>query len=75
LCECSAPDDAPIPGHLTPDDVAAVVREAAPRRVVLTHLYPVMDTVDAEARIRPSFDGEVVRGEDGMRFPLAAAEA
>lgn len=40
LIECSAPDDAPMPGHLTPASVARIAADARARRVLLTHFYP-----------------------------------
>ena len=43
LIECSFPDDAPVPGHLTPSGVARMANEAGVRRVVVTHLYPAVD--------------------------------
>ena len=70
LCECSVPDDAEVPGHMTPRHVGEIAAQAECRKVVLTHLYPMMDAVDAEAGVRKYFGGEVVRGADGMRFAL-----
>lgn len=43
VCECAGPDDDPIPGHLTPRDVAEIARRARPREIWLTHLYPGVD--------------------------------
>lgn len=43
VCECAAPDAAPIPGHLTPSSVAALVEAARPAAVWLTHFYPSVD--------------------------------
>lgn len=40
VIECSAADDAPLPGHLTPASAARVAAEARARRVLLTHFYP-----------------------------------
>lgn len=51
VTECAAPDKDPWDAHLGPDDVAAVVDAARPRRVVLTHLYPGVDPAQALARV------------------------
>ena len=70
VCECSFPDDAAVAGHLTPEEVGRTAGRAACSKVVLTHMYPAMEGVDARAIIGRHFDGEVVCGEDGMRIPL-----
>ena len=70
VCECSVPDNAPVPGHMTPTLVGKAAAKAGCRKVVLTHLYPIMEEIDAEMAIWDVFDGTVVRGEDGMRIPL-----
>jgi len=52
VTECAAAEKDPWDAHLGPDDVAAVVDAARPRRVVLTHLYPGVDPVRALERVR-----------------------
>lgn len=52
LVECSAPDSAPLPGHLTPRSVAAIVRAARPRHVLLTHFYPDLEPQNAVEAVR-----------------------
>ena len=68
LIECSTPDDAPVPGHLTPSGAARMAREAAVRRVVLTHLYPAVDDGRLPAEVEKGFDGEVLLARDGLRI-------
>ncbi len=51
VCECAAPDSDPIPGHLTPSDVAAIADAARPRELWLTHLYPGVDASAAIATV------------------------
>lgn len=51
ICECAAPDDAPIEGHLTPSDVAAIADAARPQELWLTHLYPGVDAPRAVATV------------------------
>jgi ribonuclease BN (tRNA processing enzyme) len=68
LIECSFPDDAPVPGHLTPSSVARIAREADVERVVLTHLYPPADALNLTQEVGRGFDGEVLVAEDGLEF-------
>lgn len=51
VCECAGSDAEPVPGHMTPSDVAAVVAIARPKRVWLTHLYPHVDAAEAVATV------------------------
>jgi ribonuclease BN (tRNA processing enzyme) len=68
LIECSFPDDAPVPGHLTPGSVARIAREAGVERVVLTHLYPPADALNLIQEVGRGFEGEVLVAEDGLEF-------
>ena len=70
LIECSTPDDAPVPGHLTPSGVARMAREAGVRRVVVTHLYPAVDDGRLPGEVEKGFDGEVLLAHDGLRFTV-----
>jgi len=47
VCECAGSDGAPIPGHMAPSEVAALVASAQPAEVWLTHLYPHVDPDEA----------------------------
>ena len=47
VCECAGSDAEPVPGHLTPSEVAHLVAEARPEAVWLTHLYPHVDPEEA----------------------------
>jgi len=51
ICECAASDEAPIEGHLTPSGVAAIVDQARPLEVWLTHFYPGTTPADAVATV------------------------
>lgn len=70
LIECSFPDDAPVPGHLTPGGVARIAHEAGVERVVLTHIYPPADALDLRQEVGRGFDGEVLVAEDGLGFSV-----
>ena len=68
LIECSMPDDAPVPGHLTPAGVARMASEAGVGRVVLTHLYPPVDDGRLPAEVEGGFHGRVLVAHDGLRL-------
>ena len=70
LIECSTPDDAPAPGHLTPRGAARMARESGVRRVVLTHLYPAVDDGRLPGAVESDFDGEVLVAHDGLRLTV-----
>ena len=70
LIECSCPDDAPVPGHLTPGGVARMASEAGVDKAVLTHLYPSVERLDLRAEIGRRYDGKVVVAQDGKRFEV-----
>lgn len=70
LIECSMPDDAPVPGHLTPSSAGRIAREAAVRRLVATHLYPPVDDASLPTRLASAFDGEILIAHDGLKIEV-----
>lgn len=70
LIECSFPDYSPVPGHLTPQGVARIAREAGVERVVLTHIFPPAEKVDLVSEIGRGFDGEVIVAHDGLKLEV-----
>jgi ribonuclease Z len=62
--------------HTSAVQAAAVAREAGVGKLVLTHLVPAPPNAIARrlflAGTADAFPGEIVLGEDGMRFDLAA---
>ena len=70
LIECSFPDEAPVPGHLTPSGVARIARESGVGRVVLTHLYPAVDNASLVSEVQRNYDGEILVAEDGLKFTV-----
>ena len=51
VCECALPEDSKYTSHLRASEVAAIVREARPKEVWLTHLYPDVDPEEALATV------------------------
>ena len=72
LLECSFPDDMKVPGHLTPSEAGKIAHGANVSHLVLTHLYPPMDTVDIIPLVRASFSGQITVGEDLMVIRVGA---
>ncbi|QDU84956.1 ribonuclease Z [Planctomycetes bacterium Pla163] len=75
LVECSAPDTAPLPGHLTPSSVAAIAGEARPRHVLLTHFYPDLEPDDAVAAVERHLEERAGSEPDRGRTEIAVAAA
>ena len=72
LMECSFFREKPIKLHLELEEAMRLARLAAPRRVVLSHLYPVWDGVDLAAEARKLWDGETVEAQDGLRIAIGS---
>jgi ribonuclease BN (tRNA processing enzyme) len=50
-----------------------IVRKAAPKRAVLTHLYPFWDHVDFQTEVAKYSPGcEVIEAKDGLTIELKA---
>lgn len=72
LAECSLPADRAIAIHLTPEQAGALAREARARRLVLTHFYPPIETVQPAALAAAHCPCPVVAARDGDRFFIEA---
>ena len=70
VAECSLPRVMAVPGHLTPEDCAALAAAAKPHTLVLTHRFPPVDQVDAAGIVRTQFAGEIVLAHDGWSIDL-----
>jgi ribonuclease BN (tRNA processing enzyme) len=70
LMECSFFRDKPIDTHLILEEAMRLARRAAPRRVVLSHLYPEWDGVDLEAEAKKLWEGETLEARDGLRLKV-----
>lgn len=68
VLECSLPATMAIPEHLTPEQCGEIARLAAPRTLVLTHLYPPVEAVDIAAIVATSYNGPIVIAHDGWQF-------
>jgi ribonuclease BN (tRNA processing enzyme) len=70
LAECSLPDGHSVEGHLSPGTVGRLAAGARPRRLVLTHLYPLTEQLDVGKLVGAHYRGPVALASDGDRFEL-----
>lgn len=70
ICESALPDGWKVDGHLTPSLAGAMAQKAGVRSLVLTHLYPLCDTVDVVKQCKTAYNGTVCAAKDLMRIEL-----
>ena len=70
ILECSFYRDKPVQTHLNLAEAMRIAQIAAPRRLLLTHLYPEWDTIDLEAEARKLWPGETIAASDGLRIEI-----
>ncbi len=70
LMECSFFRTKPIETHLVLEEAMRLARLAAPRRVLLAHLYPEWDGIDIAAEAAKLWDGDTVEARDGLRLEI-----
>jgi len=73
LAECSLPEPLGVDIHLTPEQAGDLAREAAARRLVLTHFYPPVETSDPARAAGARFKGPIAAARDGDRFTIGGA--
>jgi ribonuclease BN (tRNA processing enzyme) len=66
MMECSFWRDKPVKTHLELADAMRLARDAEPRTVLLTHLYPEWDGVDISAEAQKLWPGETRAATDGL---------
>lgn len=65
LAECSLPDTMAIREHLTPRQAGQLAAHAAAQRLVLTHFYPPVETVNIRGDVAEYYTGPTVLATDG----------
>ena len=66
VLECSLPTSMAIVEHLTPEQCGEIARLAEPRTLVLTHLYPPVESVDIAGIVSTKYNGPTVIAHDGL---------
>ena len=74
VVECSTSDAFAMKGHMSPARVAELCRDAQPRRVVLTHLYPAALAVDLAAEIGRVYTGPLTIARDDTLYRVPSSE-
>lgn len=70
VIESALPDEMKAKGHLTPSLAGRIGREANCKKMVLTHLYPVCDTIDIAQQCKKEYQGELLIAEDSMEISI-----
>jgi len=70
LAECSLPDHLAMTIHLTPESAGALAARAQAKRLVLTHLYPPVETEDILGIVGRIYRGPAEVARDGDRFEI-----
>lgn len=72
LHECSSPNGAEMPFHTSPKELGELLTDCGVQKLVLTHFYPQSVGRESEMAqsIRRNFSGEVVVGQDLMKFEI-----
>tara|TARA_R110002094_G_scaffold119128_6_gene114374 strand:+ start:1819 stop:2574 length:756 start_codon:yes stop_codon:yes gene_type:complete len=73
VCDCSAPDERKVDGHLTPGLAGGYAERAAARELVLTHFYPECDGYDLSAEARAHYRGKITLATDLLRLPVGGS--
>jgi len=68
ILECSFPDPSPFPTHLSPESAAELANRTQCSRLILTHFYPQIESVDIPAIISSRFDGSIILAQDHQRL-------
>ncbi|MEE8359822.1 MAG: ribonuclease Z [Candidatus Omnitrophota bacterium] len=68
ILECSAPDEYKVAGHLTPSIAGKIASLADPKKLLLSHLYPICDRYPILRQCRKHFKNKVMIAKDGMNI-------
>ena len=70
ILECSFPDERKKEGHLTPTLAGRIAREAKPKKLLLTHFYPVFQGHDIRRECGVEYSGDILLATDGMKVEV-----
>jgi ribonuclease BN (tRNA processing enzyme) len=70
VIECSFPTDLAVHGHLTPESTSQIARECGCKRLVITHMYPIVSPEILAEACRRGYEGEVIPGRDLLKIEL-----
>lgn len=71
VADCSFPDEMKRPGHMTPSECGRLADKAGAKRLVLSHLYPVVDTPEIWINQCSSYyNGQIVLAKEFVSLSL-----
>jgi ribonuclease BN (tRNA processing enzyme) len=70
VLDCSFPVQRPGKGHMHAQDCGRVAREAAVKRLILSHFYPVAERYDVKAQAGREFGGRITMARDRLRVEI-----
>lgn len=72
ILECSFPDERKVMGHLTPSYAAEIAAKAECKHLILTHIYPPYEEIEAEisSKCHKIFSGKISIAHDYMKLTL-----
>jgi ribonuclease BN (tRNA processing enzyme) len=70
ILECSFPGERKKEGHLTPALAGRIAREAKPKKLLLTHFYPVFQGHDIRRECGVEYSGPILLATDGMKVEV-----
>jgi len=70
VLECSMPDSMQGFAHLSPSECGLIAKRAKPKKLLLTHFYPMVEETNILESVRKEFDGEVILAKDLMELSV-----
>lgn len=71
VSECSFPEEAAVPHHLTPRGAGRMAARAGCRKLLLSHFYPGLEPEDAAREAALEFSGPIETARDRSRHEVA----
>jgi len=68
ILECSFPDPSPFSTHLSPQSAGELAHRAQCSRLILTHFYPQIESVDISGIVSNRFSGSLLLARDHLRL-------
>lgn len=70
ILECSFADNLKVPGHLTPTLAARVAQKAQAKKLVLTHIYPIVKNKDISGPVKKIYKGNLRIAKDFLSVTI-----
>ena len=70
ILECSLPEKYKSKGHLTPAECGKIAQQCRSRRLMLNHIYPLIEPETALAECKKYYSGPGSIAGDGERLHL-----